>query len=139
VGRAQDAGPSADFGLTQLPVEEKRLQVVSVHHDEIRLIVPGRHRLAEKKSVLPEDLLDEYLLLPKQGKTRARLNEWLELVSDQIQVSMELDSTEMMKRFVMAGLGVSFLAASNCREEIAAGRLRALPLAPEPCHWLPSR
>ena len=94
--------------------------------------MPGRHRLAEKKSVLPEDLLDEYLLLPKQGKTRARLNEWLELVSDQIQVSMELDSTEMMKRFVMAGLGVSFLAASNCREEIAAGRLRALSLAPEP-------
>ena len=85
---------SADFGLTQLPVEEKRLQVVSVHHDEVRLIVPGRHRLAEKRSVTPEDLLDDYLLLPKQGKTRARLNEWLELVADQIQVSMELDSTE---------------------------------------------
>lgn len=123
---------SADFGLTQLPVEEKRLQVVSVHHDEVRLIVPGRHRLAEKRSVTPEDLLDDYLLLPKQGKTRARLNEWLELVADQIQVSMELDSTEMMKRFVMAGLGVSFLAVSNCREEIAAGKLRALSLAPEP-------
>ena len=45
---------------------------------------------------------------------------------------MELDSTEMMKRFVMAGLGISFLAASNCREEIAAGKLRALPLGPEP-------
>jgi DNA-binding transcriptional LysR family regulator len=45
---------------------------------------------------------------------------------------MELDSTEMMKRFVMAGLGVSFLAVTNCREEIAAGKLQALPLAPEP-------
>ena len=123
---------SADFGLTQLPVEEKRLQVVNVHHDEVRLIVPGRHRLAEKKTAVPEDLLDEQLLLPKQGKTRARLNEWLELVSDQVQVSMELDSTEMMKRFVMAGLGVSFLAVSNCREEIAAGKLRAVSLAPEP-------
>ncbi len=28
---------SADFGLTQLPVEEKRLQVVHVYRDEIRL------------------------------------------------------------------------------------------------------
>jgi len=45
---------------------------------------------------------------------------------------MELDSTEMMKRFVMAGLGLSFLAASNCREEIAAGKLHAISLAPEP-------
>jgi DNA-binding transcriptional LysR family regulator len=123
---------SADFGLTQLPVEEKRLQVVPVHYDEIRLIVPARHPLAERKLVTPEDLLEDPLLLPKQGKTRARLNEWLELVSDQIQVSMELDSTEMMKRFVIAGLGLSFLAVSNCREEVAAGKLRALPLAPEP-------
>jgi|SRR5579871_528982 len=123
---------TADFGLTQLPVEEKRLQVVSIHHDEIRVIVPARHPLAEKKSVTPQDLVEYWLLLPKQGKTRTRLNEWLELVEDQVQVSMELDSTEMMKRFVMAGLGLSFLAASNCREEIAAGKLRAIPLAPEP-------
>ena len=45
---------------------------------------------------------------------------------------MELDSTEMMKRFVMAGLGISFLAVSNCQEEIAAGKLKAIALAPEP-------
>ena len=32
----------------------------------------------------------------------------------------------------MAGLGISFLAASNCQEEIAAGKLKAIPLAPEP-------
>ena len=33
---------SADFGLVQLPVEEKRLQVVNIYRDEIRLIVPAR-------------------------------------------------------------------------------------------------
>jgi len=123
---------SADFGLTQLPVEEKRLQVVPIYRDEIRLIVPAGHALAGKRSVTPEDLQDQYLLLPTQGKTRARLNQWLEPVEDEIRVSMELDSTEMMKRFVMAGLGLSFLAVSNCYEEVAARRLRAIPLAPEP-------
>jgi DNA-binding transcriptional LysR family regulator len=45
---------------------------------------------------------------------------------------MELDSTEMMKRFVIAGMGISFVALSNCREEIAAGKLKTIPLAPEP-------
>jgi len=45
---------------------------------------------------------------------------------------MELDSSEMMKRFVIAGMGVSFVAASNCQEEIAAGKLKAVSLAPEP-------
>jgi DNA-binding transcriptional LysR family regulator len=122
----------ADFGMTQLPVQEKRLQVVNIHRDEIRLIVPGRHPLADKKQVFAQDIVDSPLLLPKSGVTRARLNEWLELVEDNVSISMELDSTEMMKRFVMAGLGISFLAVSNCREEIAAGKLRAITLAPEP-------
>jgi len=45
---------------------------------------------------------------------------------------MELDSTEMTKRFVMAGLGISFLAVSHFPEELAAGGLKALALAPEP-------
>jgi DNA-binding transcriptional LysR family regulator len=123
---------SADFGLTQLPAEEKRLQVVSVYRDEIRLIVPAGHPLAGYKSVKPEDVTDSILLLPREGKTRTRLNEWLEPVEQEVSVSMELDSTEMMKRFVLAGLGITFLAVSNCREEMAAGRLQALPLAPEP-------
>ena len=123
---------SADFGLTQLPVEEKRLQVVDVHRDEIRLIVPERHPLAGRKSVAPRDLTPYFLVLPKHGKTRARLNEWLEPVEDEIRISMELDSTEMMKHFVIAGLGVSFLAVSNCREEIALGKLAAISLGAEP-------
>jgi len=123
---------SADFGISQLPVDEKRLQLVEIYRDEIRLIVPAGHRLAGQKSVKPQDATDCSLLLPRQGKTRARLNEWLEPVEDEVRISMELDSTEMMKRFAMAGLGVTFLAVSNCREEIAAGKLHALSLAPEP-------
>ncbi len=123
---------SADFGLTQLPVAEKRLQVVDVHRDEVRLIVPASHALAGRESVSPQDIVNFFLLLPKTGKTRARLDQWLEPVEDDLRISMELDSTEMMKRFVMAGLGLSFIAVSNCMEEIAAGTLRAIPLAPEP-------
>src|SRR5262249_40805136 len=113
-------------------VEEKRLQVVTVHRDEVRLIVPVDHPLAQKKSVLPHEIVESFLVMPKYGKTRTRLNEWLEPVEDDVRISMELDSTEMMKHFVIAGLGVSFVAASTCREEIAAGKLSAISLAPEP-------
>jgi len=123
---------TADFGLTQLPVTEKRLQVVSIYKDEIRLIVPATHALATRDSVMAQDIVDHPLLLPKSGMTRTRLDAWLEMVEDSVQVSMELDSTEMMKRFVLAGLGISFLAASNCQEEIGEGKLCAIPLAPEP-------
>ena len=52
-------------------------------------------------------------------------------MEDDINVSMELDSTEMIKRFVMAGLGISFLAGTHCRDEVAAGKLAAVSLGPE--------
>ncbi len=122
----------ADFGITQLPVHEKKLQVVKIHTDEIRLLAPARHPLAELPAVRAQDVVPYPLLLPKAGTTRSRLNAWLELVEDDLHISMELDSTEMIKRFVAAGLGISFMAASHCREEAAAGKLVSVPLAPEP-------
>lgn len=45
---------------------------------------------------------------------------------------MELDSTEMIKRFVLAGLGIGFLAATHVQEEVEKGTLAAVSLAPEP-------
>lgn len=122
----------ADFGITQLPVQEKKLQVVKIHSDEIRLLVPAGHPLSKLSAVTAQDLREHQLLLPKSGTTRARLNAWLEPVEEDLQISMELDSTEMIKQFVAAGLGLSFLAGSNCREEVAAGKLATVPLAPEP-------
>jgi len=121
----------ADFGITQLPVKEKRLQVVKIHSDEIQVIVPKGHPLAGKRQVVASDLVGLPLLLPKSGTTRSRLNAWMEAVEDEISISMELDSTEMMKRFVLAGLGISFVAATHCREEVTSGRLAAIPLGPD--------
>jgi DNA-binding transcriptional LysR family regulator len=122
----------ADFGITQLPVKEKRLQAVKIHSDEIKLLCPPNHALTLKRDIVPADLVGQPLLLPKTGTTRSRLNAWFESVEDELSVSMELDSTEMTKRFVMAGLGLSFLAATNCREEVAEGRLSAVSLGPDP-------
>jgi DNA-binding transcriptional LysR family regulator len=122
----------ADFGISQLPIQEKKLQVVKIHTDEIKLLVPAGHPLASKPNVQASDLRGQPLLLPKSGTTRTRLNAWMELVEDDLQISMELDSTEMIKRFVMAGLGLSFLAASHCEAEVSAGQLGAISLAPEP-------
>lgn len=122
----------ADFGITQLPVNEKRVQAVKIHSDEVKVIVPAAHALAAKSRIVPEDLVGHALLMPKTGSRRTRLAAWLEPVEDQIRISMELDSTEMIKRFVLAGLGVGFVAGAHCREEVTAGKLAAIPLGPDP-------
>ena len=45
---------------------------------------------------------------------------------------MELDSTEMIKRFVLAGLGIGFVAGAHCKEEVSTGRLVSIGLGPDP-------
>ncbi|MEQ1945783.1 MAG: LysR family transcriptional regulator [Bryobacteraceae bacterium] len=121
----------ADFGIVQLPVTEKRLQIAKIHSDEIKVICPPDHKLAEGGGVAPADLAGCPLLVPKAGVTRSRLNAWLDPAEESITISMELDSTEMIKRFVMAGLGVGFVAEAHCQEEVAAGLLVTKSLAPE--------
>lgn len=122
----------ADFGVSQLPLQDRKLQAVQIFSDEIKLIVPAGHPLAGQKTATAAEAAAHTFILPKYGATRARLNAWLEMFEDSLHISMELDSTEMIKRFVMAGLGISFVAVSHAAEEFAAGRLYGLSLAPEP-------
>lgn len=123
---------TVDFGVTQLPLQEKKLSVVQIYADEIRLLTAPGHRLAKRKTVNAEEIVKENLLLPKAGRTRTRINEFLDAYEDKLQVSMELESSEMLKRFTEADLGVTFLAVTHAREELAAGRLKAIRLRPLP-------
>ena len=42
---------------------------------------------------------------------------------------MELDSSELLKRFVAADVGVGFIAHSNVQEDVRARVLDAIPIA----------
>jgi DNA-binding transcriptional LysR family regulator len=42
---------------------------------------------------------------------------------------MELDSSELLKRFVAADVGIGFIARSNVEEDVRAKALVAVPLA----------
>ena len=123
---------SVDFGITQLPLQQKKLEVVQVYSDEIRLIVSPKHPFARKKAVRAEEIAKEELLLPKTGRTRARIFEFLDDYEDKLKVSMALESSVMQKRFTEAGLGVTFMAVTNAREELQSGRLKAIRLKPLP-------
>ena len=123
---------SVDFGITQLPVQERRLQVVQIHSDEIRLLVPPSHPLAKAAAVGPEQIARYPLLLPKSGRTRSRIDEYLAGVEDDLNVSMELESSEMIKQFVMAGLGLGFMGISNAQSELRRKAICAVALSPLP-------
>jgi DNA-binding transcriptional LysR family regulator len=123
---------SVDFAITQLPIQERKLEVVKIYSDEIRLLVPAGHVLGCAKSVTAEEAAAYPLLLPKTGRTRTLIDQFLEPVEANVKISMELESSEMIKRFVIAGLGIAFMAVSSARDEVKAKQLKDVPLAPLP-------
>lgn len=120
---------SVDFGVVSLPVADNRLTVVPIHRDELVVIAPPRHPLAKLKSATVADVVKYPLLLPKVGRTRDAIENLFHERRLKPNVSMELDSSELLKRFVAADVGVGFIARSNVVEDVRARVLAALPLS----------
>jgi DNA-binding transcriptional LysR family regulator len=120
---------SVDFGVVSTPVDDKRLTVVTIHRDELVIIVPPEHPLARGNRGSIADVAQYPLLLPKVGRTRDGLENLFHDRGLKTKVAMELDSSELLKRFVAANVGVGFIARSNVIEDVKAGVLTAIPMA----------
>jgi LysR family transcriptional regulator, low CO2-responsive transcriptional regulator len=119
---------SVDFGVVSLPVEDKRLQVVLIHRDELVIIAPPKHPLAKLKSTTVQKVAEFPLIMPKAGHTRDALEGLFYERKLKPRFAMELDSSELLKRFVAAGAGVGFIARSNVLEDILAKALVAVTM-----------
>ena len=120
---------SVDFGVVSTPVDDKRLTVVTIHRDELVTIVPPGHPLARSKKAAIAEVAQFPLLLPKVGRTRDSLEDLFHERGLKPKIAMELDSSELLKRFVAADVGVGFIARSNVIEDVKAGVLAAIPIA----------
>jgi LysR family transcriptional regulator, low CO2-responsive transcriptional regulator len=120
---------SVDFGVVSLPVTDNRLSVVLIHRDELVIIAPPQHLLAKLKSATIADVAQFPLLIPKAGHTRDALENLFYERKLKPHYSMELDSSELLKRFVAADVGVGFIARSNVELDVSAGTLAMIDIA----------
>ena len=120
---------SCDFGVVSMPVPDKRLTVVPIHRDELVVITPPRHPLAARKKATVAEVMEYPLLLPKVGRTRDTLETLFHERRLKPIISMELDSSELLKRFVAADVGIGFTPRSHVAEDLQAKALAALVLA----------
>jgi len=120
---------SVDFGVVSAPVDDKRLTVVNIHRDELVIIAPPGHALSRMQQAAIADVVPFPLLLPKIGRTRDALENLFHERHLKPKISMELDSSELLKRFVAADVGIGFIARSNVLEDVKAGVLAAIAMA----------
>ena len=118
-----------DFGIVSAPVEDPRLKVVTIHRDELVLITPPKHPLNRTNIAATLEEIAAYpLLLPKVGRTRDAIETAFDQQNLKTNISMELESSEVLKRFVAADVGIGFIARSNVNGDVKAKTLAAIPL-----------
>ena len=120
---------SCDFGVVSMPVPDKRLTVVPIHRDDLIVIAPPHHPLAGQAQATVAEVVEYPLLLPKAGRTRDALEALFYERRLKPRISMELDSSELLKRFVAADVGIGFIPRSHVAEDLQANALAALTLA----------
>jgi LysR family transcriptional regulator, low CO2-responsive transcriptional regulator len=120
---------SVDFGVVSLPVTDNRLTVVLIHRDELVIIAPPNHPLGKLKSAMIAEVAAFPLVVPKAGHTRDALEQLFHDRRLRPNYTMELDSSELLKRFVAADVGVGFISRSNIEEDVRAKVLVAVPIA----------
>ncbi|SNT35512.1 DNA-binding transcriptional regulator, LysR family [Granulicella rosea] len=115
-----------DFGIVSLPIKDPRLHVEIIHEDRLVLVVPANHPLTELDVVTLSEASKHGFLVPKEGRRRELIDHLFLQNKTARRVTMELDSSEMLKRLIVAGLGISFLPRINVLDEINQGRVAAI-------------
>jgi DNA-binding transcriptional LysR family regulator len=120
---------SADLGLVSFPKKSPRLTTVPWRDEEMVLACPPGHPLARNVAVRPRQLLGEkYVHFTRDLVIRRRVDRFLREQGAAVEVALEFDNVETIKKAVAIGAGVALLPEPTLRPEVAGRSLVARPL-----------
>ncbi|MDA8344939.1 MAG: LysR substrate-binding domain-containing protein [Thermaerobacter sp.] len=118
-----------DFGLVETP-EVGRLVRQRWMEDHLQLVMQPSHPLACAEIVRFEDLQGTTLVVRERGSgTRAVLEAEIGEQGLRQFCTVEVGSTEAIKRWIEGGRAVAFLSSRAVEREVAMGMLAARPVA----------
>lgn len=132
VYEAVDQG-QADLGLISYPEESESLAALPWRAEPMVLVCYPQHPLTRQRSVRLESLRGEPLVAFQPGlKIREEIDRVLEQRNVDVQVALEFDNIETMKRAIEIGAGISLLPEPTISREIETGTLVQIPIDGQP-------
>ena len=112
----------------EVPSElQESLEIIPYAEDELALIMPVFHPLANAEIIRREDLYQlKFIALDSQSTIRKVIDQVLTrcgIETSNLGIEMELNSKEAIKNAVQAGLGVAFVSFSAIEKELQMGML----------------
>lgn len=108
------------------------LEVTPYAEDELALILPVFHPLAQSDMIPKEDLYKlGFIVLDAQSTIRKVIDQILlrsNIDPRRLKLEMELNSIEAIKNAVQAGLGASFVSVSAIEKELQLGVLKRVEI-----------
>jgi DNA-binding transcriptional LysR family regulator len=112
----------------EVPIElQETLKIIPYAEDELALILPVFHPLAQVATIQKEDLYKlQFITLDSQSTIRKVIDKVLtiyEIDPKRLKVEMELNSIEAIKNAVQSGLGAAFVSTTAIEKELQMGVL----------------
>jgi len=119
-----------EVGLIGHRAADTRLIVRKFKSDRMVLIVSADHNWAKRRKPIDlREVTDQTFLLPRQGSgTRKILEDLFQRSEIMLKHTMELGTTEGVKKGVEAGLGISIISRQIVQIELETGLIRSLNL-----------
>jgi len=125
-----------DVGLVSLPVEATDVITEMLRSDKLVAAMSPRHPLARMKSIDPNQLCEQPLILgEKGGNTRRLIDLFFEKSGLEPKIVMELQRTEAIIKMVELGFGVTILPRNSLRTNVARGTISAVPVGDLNLEW----
>lgn len=115
-----------DVGIVTLPIKALNTKVHHIYRDRLRFMVSTQNPLANRTKITLEEVAAQPLIFPRTGFTRQVLDKLFRPYRSRLHVTMELPSIGMIKRFVAADAGVSFISESFASDQVKAGEVKLL-------------
>lgn len=118
-----------DVALVEGPVRDARITVRRWREDELVVIAPPDHALAQRRRVHAAELVAYAFLVREPGSgTRVVASRALASLGVRVPVAMQLGSTEAIKQAVAAGLGLAIVSRAAARDQLALERVVEIPV-----------
>ena len=120
----------ADLGLVSYPEESRYMEVIPWRNESMVLVCHPTHRLAAQETVALGELAHEsFVAFESQLRVRAEIDRVLLVNKVDVEVALEFDNIETIKRAIEINEGVSLLPESTVAWEVASGLLAQATLA----------
>lgn len=118
-----------DIGMIEGEYHHAELEIIPWREDELVCFCSPRHPLAQKQTLTDQDLISANWILREPGSgTRQAFERAMRGLLPHLNILLELEHTEGIKRAVESDLGISCLSHISLKDAFHRGSLVPLPV-----------